>query len=428
VPDFSIECFYNEYLPAGSSDVDVVITITATDAGTGGASGGPADSPGCVVIIVDVSGSMGGQRIRQARKATSAAIACLPEGTRFAVVAGNEMARPVYPQFGLAVATPEARAAASHEVAKLEARGGTRIGRWIRATTKLLAEEKGPRQALLLTDGKNENESAEDLDDALADAAGVFRCDCRGVGEDWVVSELRRVSSSLLGSLSLVADASALTADFEQVIRAATSRGVAEMSLRIWSPEGAEAELSQVTPDRIPLSGSEAAGLSNTKDFLTGAWGDESRDFHLTVRFRPAEVGSRMLAARVSLLLDGEPLLAGERAVQRLVTVEWTDDAALSTRINKQVAHYKGQEELAVEVGTGLQALEDGDEGTAVVHLRKAVALASELGDREMSRRLKRIVEVEDASTGIIVLRKKVQKSDLMDAEVQTTKTTRVPK
>jgi hypothetical protein len=322
----------------------------------------------------------------------------------------------------LAVATPESRSAAAKEVSKLYAGGGTRIGRWIRAATQLLAEESGPRQAILLTDGKNENETERELDDALAAAAGVFQCDCRGVGTDWVVQELRKISHALLGSLELVAEPSGLTADFEKMIRSATGKSVAEMALRVWVPEGAIVSVTEVSPNRIPLAGAPS-GVANTTDFLTGAWGDESRDYQLTVRVRPADIGDRMLAARVTVLVDGATLLVGERAVQRLVQVEWTEDLALSTRLNKQVAHYKGHSELAENVEAGLKALDDGDETTAAVRMGRALALASELGDKEMSARLAKVVEVDDPTTGIVRMKNKVEKVDLMDIDVQTTKT-----
>jgi hypothetical protein len=420
MPTFSVDCFHNEYLPAGAGDLDAILTVTATGAGL--AAGVPAVQPGCVVIMIDVSGSMGGDRIRQARKATAAAVSCLDDGMRFAVIAGNETARPVYPQFGLAVATPESRSLAAKEVGTLKAGGGTRIGRWIRVATQLLAEEPGPRQAILLTDGKNENETEQDLDDALAAAAGVFQCDCRGVGTDWVVPELRKISHALLGSLELVAEPSGLTADFEKMIRSATDKSIAEVALRVWAPEGADVSMMEVSPNRIPLTGAPS-GTANTTDFLTGAWGDESRDYQLTVKVKPAEVGDKMLAARVTVMVDGAPLLAGERAVQRLVQIEWTDDLAQSTRINKQVAHYKGHSELAENVEAGLKALDDGDETTAAVRMGKAVALASELGDKEMSARLSKVVEFDDPTTGVVRFKKKVEKVDLMDIDVQTTKT-----
>ena len=54
-----------------------------------------------------------------------------------------------------------------------------------------------------------------------------------------------------------------------------------------------------------------------------------------------AGVGQEMLAARISLVAGTEILGQG------LVRAIWTDDEALSTKINPRVAHYTGQAELA---------------------------------------------------------------------------------
>ena len=89
--------------------------------------------------------------------------------------------------------------------------------------------------------------------------------------------------------------------------------------------------------------------------YPTGAWGaGESRDYHLCVRVTPGAVGQEMLAGRVSLIADSSsgPEVLG----QGLVRAIWTDDEALSTRINKHVAHYTGQAELAQVIQEGLEA------------------------------------------------------------------------
>jgi hypothetical protein len=49
---------------------------------------------------------------------------------------------------------------------------------------------------------------------ATAAAVDVFSCDCRGVGTDWEVAELRRISSALLGTVDIVPDPAGLAADF----------------------------------------------------------------------------------------------------------------------------------------------------------------------------------------------------------------------
>jgi hypothetical protein len=60
------------------------------------------------------------------------------------------------------------------------------------------------RHAILLADGRDENGSSADLDKAISLCEGVFSCDCRAVGNDWQVDELRRISTALLGTLDIV--------------------------------------------------------------------------------------------------------------------------------------------------------------------------------------------------------------------------------
>ena len=75
----------------------------------------------------------------------------------------------------------------------------------LRLTCELFAaREDTLRHAILLTDGQNEHESAAELDAAIELCAGVFSCDCRGVGTDWHVDELRKISTGLLGSVDIV--------------------------------------------------------------------------------------------------------------------------------------------------------------------------------------------------------------------------------
>ncbi len=69
----------------------------------------------------------------------------------------------------------------------------------------MLRDEPGIKHAILLTDGKNEHETADVLEQVLAEAEGVFQCDCRGVGADWVVAELRTIATALLGTYDIVA-------------------------------------------------------------------------------------------------------------------------------------------------------------------------------------------------------------------------------
>ena len=63
------------------------------------------------------------------------------------------------------------------------------------------------------------------------------------------------------------------------------------------------------------------------------------------------------------------------------VVATWTEDEALSARINVQVAHYTGQEELASAIQEGLEARAAGHLDEATKHLGRAAQLASDSGN-----------------------------------------------
>ena len=80
---FDLHCYHNEYLAEGQQEINAIITITSSGAtGEAPAAAAPAGPP-AEVIIVDVSGSMDGTKIREARKATAAAIDCIRDGAHF---------------------------------------------------------------------------------------------------------------------------------------------------------------------------------------------------------------------------------------------------------------------------------------------------------------------------------------------------------
>ncbi len=212
---------------------------------------------------------------------------------RFGIITGNHKAEVAYPPSSpLATSSPESRGAAKQAVKKFEAGGGTAIGSWIWLAAQVLRDATGIRHAILLTDGKNESEDPAVFAESLRGAEGVFQCDCRGVGADWDVKELQEVATTLLGDLDIVAQPSGLAEDFTNMMRQSLGKQVAEVALRVWTPQGAEVvALKQMEPP-LDLSGGRAEAGPLAGDYATGSWGDEERDFYLSVGL-PAGRGRR---------------------------------------------------------------------------------------------------------------------------------------
>jgi hypothetical protein len=424
-PEFTVDVFQNEYLPAGARDVTAIVTVTCA----GSAASGPvAAASAAEIIIVDCSGSMAAPvaKMIQAREATAAAIDAIRDGVAFAVVAGTSRARPVYPKDGtLAVANETTRQAAKGSLARLRPGGWTAIGKWLRFARELFETREDPlRHAILLTDGQNVQRPGR-LAAAIELCAGVFRCDCRGVGTDWKVDELRKISTALLGTVDIVPDPARLAPEFEAMMQASMAKEVADVALRVWTPQRATVRfVKQVAPTVEDLTARRTHVAPQAGDYPTGAWGAESRDYHVCVDVEPGAVGAEMLAARISLIAN---TASGPRTLgQGLVRAIWTDDEALSTRINRHVAHYTGQAELAQAIQDGLEARKAGDDVTAAARLGRAVALAHESGNQDTANLLAKVVDVVDPATGTVRLKAKVADADEMALDTRSSKTVRV--
>ncbi|GAA4239837.1 VWA domain-containing protein [Actinomadura meridiana] len=439
-PDFAVQIHQNPYLPANGTQVHAIVRVEARGDPVGtGPPRAERSASAAEVIIVDTSASMAGERLEAARQAAKAAVDALREDVDFAIVAGSRDAAMVYPRdVLLARATDRGKAAAKEAISGLSAAGGTRIGRWLALAGELLADSgHGIRHAVLLTDGRNEHESRAELDAALAGCAGRFVCDCRGVGADWEPAELRAVASRLLGGFGLVADPRDLVADFTEMIGRAMGKAVADVSLRVWTPDRASLRfLKQVYPVRRDLTdkrmekdpkvddGGDGGGGPATGDYATGIWGTEKRDYHLCVTVPVGRPHQRMQAARVSMVLPGSGGAPDEPLAEGMVLVEWTDDKARPTGRHPSVEHYSRREELADSVSQGLAAYRSGDDAAAGRELRRALDLAERSGATGTSRRLDRVVVQE---TGEIRPREDVDDADIIALDTDSSESARRP-
>ncbi len=425
--DFTAEVFQNEFLPDGGTDVHAIVRVTSTGASAATTSGGLTD-PGSAaeVILIDTSGSMGRRGVQAAGEAAKAALAEIVDGTLFSIVSGNGTAQIVYPyshQGALVPMAAHTRGEANRAIEGLRANGGTAMGTWLTLARQIFetVPHVTKRHAILLTDGVNEGETPASLQAAVAGCVGSFQCDCRGVGDQWRVDEVRGIASALLGTVDLIPAPEEMAAEFEAMMRASMSRGVANSELRVWVPQGAELLfVKQVSPTLEDLTSRRTVVNPLTGAYPTGAWSDESRDYHVAVRLPARTLGQEQLAARVQFSLGGDPV------AQALVKAKWSNDDSLTTRIDPAVAAYTGQAELATVIQEGLAAKAAGQDDVATAKLGRAVQLADATGNDEMTTRLKKVVDIDDADTGTVRLKKGASKIDEMSLDTASTKTSRV--
>ena len=420
---FKAEVFQNQFLPQGSREVHAIMTIAAEGVAEVSAASGRDRLFG---IICDISGSMQGAKIGAAKQAMIKLIRLIPEDTHFFVVTGDNTAKVLVP---VVLATSQNKERAISFIRTIDANGTTVISNWLaQALAQFKKMPNAIRQALLLTDGQNDRNDDRALLAALERCEGIFQCDCRGVGTDWKVGQLQQISSKLLGTTDIISDATGIEADFQEILGKALSKNISDVNLRLWTPQGARTLFcKQVSPDIVDLTARAKPIKPQVVDYPTGSWSkDESRDYHFCIEVQPGNMGDEMLAGRASLMctLNG----VETKITEAKILAVWTDDEAKSAKIDRRVAHYTGQADLAQSIQEGLEAQAQGNLEVATAKLGKAVQLAHQSGNEATAKLLRKVVEVEDAVTGTVRLKREVAKEDAMTLETRSTKTTRIPK
>ncbi|MBM7170796.1 VWA domain-containing protein [Streptomyces sp. G44] len=371
------------------------------------------------------------------------ALAKLPDGALFALVAGGDKATTIYPgPAGLAVAHAESRAAAEAALYDCTPGGGTAMGTWLERARLLFGRlpAAGPgsagyvRHALLLTDGKNEPgyESRDDLRTRVERCAGVFDCDVVGIGDAWETEELLLITGTLGGRARAVEDLTRLPGELAALTGRAAGRDVTDLRLRLYHRAGVRpVSFEQVhptrtglTPAHVDLTGVATGAGGPVEEYELGPCGEETRAYLLCVAapYDPAQLGKELLLTEVEVDAGDHARDLALPAPQP-VLMRWTDDADLYSRLDPQVAHYQHEEELHRTFEQACAELKRGAREAAEALLGTAWRLAGETGDTAMRDHLRRLVRVEGTARGTVRLLDHIARFDVEAARIQSSMT-----
>jgi Ca-activated chloride channel family protein len=198
-------------------------------------------------LVVDISGSMSGDKIEQAKAAIEQALASLNPADRFQLIAFSSSVRRFRP--GLVPATSENLAAARRFADNLAANGGTNIAGALDAVLGTATPEERLPIIIFLTDGiPSVGEQAPDkIAETAAGQVGRNRIFTFGVGHDVNTYLLDRLAREGRGSAEYVAP----DADVEAAVGSLVSKiqHPALVNLRI---VGSPVRLVQSYPNDLP--------------------------------------------------------------------------------------------------------------------------------------------------------------------------------
>ena len=419
--DFSIDSFYNPHLALGATRLDAVISVTASGGSASAATAGTGGPKG-IVFVFDVSGSMGGEKLAMGKLAIRRCIDLLEPTSFFGVIAFSDNANVIVP---LVPADARNKARAHGEIQNLRAGGSTAMSTALLAAKRQFANAGGMIGFVqFVTDGENNQDDRPRLQAAIKSCEDAFQCDCWGVGTSWRPDELRQISGALLGTADAVPRPENLELYFKGALERALAKSVADVRLRLQTPRTSRiVSVKQMSPEIANLTPLAKRVDEKLMDIPLGAWGTETREYHLVFEIDSQPEGEELMACRPKLVFGQngkEVVVDGPRIV-----AAWTTDDALSTRINPQVAHYTGQEELASSIREGLEAKARGDVDQATMLLGRAAKIAIESGNDQVTQRLKKVVDVIDPDQGTVRLRAGNDRGAELELDMGGTRTVR---
>ena len=306
--EFAATVYQNEFLPDGGTDVNAIVTITCAGAGSGWSV---RDGCGRVEhrrrdhhrrhLRIDGPRDDGGRQGRRPGRAG--------RDRRRHAIRRDRGHRPRLPGLSPGRGREPALVVMDAQTPRGGLRRDLELPRLRRDRDRLLARPRrhasSPRSRRSPSGTPSSSPTARTASSPRASTPpssgrpGYFQCDCRGAGTDWKVEEMRRIAQALLGTVDIIPSPEQMREEFRAMMqhrdgarrRPTPSCGCGLRRVRRCSSSGRSSPtVEDLTDRRVPRSTPLTGG------YPTGAWADESRDYHVAVRL-PGQ-GRRPGAAR----------------------------------------------------------------------------------------------------------------------------------
>jgi hypothetical protein len=364
---------------AAQLKADVVFEVmpNMTEAQTG-------DTQSLWSLVVDVSGSMQGEKMESVKHALKKILRELPESDAFLLqlVAFHGEGAEIIPP---TPATTIQRRLGEYDrvINRLRAEGQTAMGRGLRFALEAFRRYPNHvKRTLLLSDG--EQQGPEPIRDVYKVAEEIRRAggqvDAWGVGYNWNAEELRHIANLGQGGADLIPAAGGMDAAIEAFFQDVKGTAASDVSLVFRTPKMYEIqEVKQVYPN---IAAAQADKVS-AQEFVIPLGTVTGQGVKILVRIhgveRPVGLAVRSIQPFIRYTRNGQEITE-EVGPDANAFVKWVATPAEIGATDPQVARYRGEEEVVRLQEEGLKALERGDVNLATARLSQALAAAEASG------------------------------------------------
>ncbi len=334
-------------------------------------------------LVLDVSGSMGGAKMRRLKEAVNLVIDSLNDQDFISVITFSTLTKTL---FNSRLAGDAAqRHALKEQVNKLKARGGTNMGPAMRAglkeVTKRWASDRVNR-VVLLTDGETTKEQKCKEEAAHAERLYVPIISL-GIGHDWNEDLLLQIAETSKGQADYIADANEVTQYFQNTVEAMQSTVVKNGELTLRLVNGVQArKVWRVVPLIADLGYKPLSDRHVTVPL--GELEKTGQVLLVELMLSPRQAGTYRIA-QAEISYDVPQLNLTQEKVRADIIVNFTSDTKLARQVNPKVMNI-AEKITAFKLQT--RALEEAEAGNitgATQKLRSAVTVLLNQGDNELA-------------------------------------------
>lgn len=352
--------------------------------------------PTDLVVVLDRSGSMQGEKIRQARAAIHQLISQLEPDDRFGLVAFSSNAEVAIP---LTLAAPAASGGWTATVASLSAGGGTFMAPALDLGLGLIERSRqagrSPR-VMLLSDGLAAETPIALRGLASRAARGEFTLSTVGIGADFDESMMSTLADAGTGNYYYLHDLAQLSEIFHDEFETARSTVATGLEVRLAPADGIQV---------LDAAGYPLERSGNEVRFRPGIlYSGQERRVWVTLQVPTDRVLDRSLGSiRLAFTRDGERRQLSLDDLPRIATVEKRDDflAALDAERWAQAVVVEGYGDLRQEVSRYVQQGRHDEAKRALGRFRASNAsIQADAQSPEVDRILEDAAELEASVDG----------------------------
>lgn len=339
-------------------------------------------------LVLDVSGSMGGAKMRRLKEAVNLVIDSLNDQDFISLITFSTLTKTLFNSRFVGDAAE--RDALKEQVHKLRARGGTNMGPAMKAglkeVTKRWAIDRVNRM-VLLTDGETTKEELCQKEATHAAQLSIPIISL-GIGHDWNEDLLLQIADKSKGQADYIADANEVTQYFQNTVQAMQATVVKNAQLTLRLVNGVQArKVWQVVP-LISDLGYKPLSERHVSVPL-GELEKKGQVLLIELMLSPRQAGTYRIA-QAEISYDVPQLNLTQEKVRADIVVNFTKDAKLARQVNAKVMNI-AEKITAFKLQTrALQEAEAGNIAGATQRLRSAVTVLLNQGDNELAEAIQK--------------------------------------